>query len=168
MDMKDHILAALREVLDDWQALLSGMSESQVNAPLVPSDWSTKDVMAHLWAWQQRSIARVEAALRDREPEFPVWPAGLDPESDADTEAVNDWIYQANRPLPWSRVYQNWSGGFQRFLELSGAVSERDLLDSSKYTWLGGYPLALILIASYDHHREHLDKLQAWIETHHQ
>lgn len=53
--------------------------------------------------------------------------------------------------------------GFQRFLELGEKIPERNLLDGDNYPWLKGYPLAFILIASYDHHQEHLEKLTDWL-----
>jgi hypothetical protein len=40
------------------------MSEEYITAPQLSSNMSVKDVIAHLRAWQQRSIARLEAALR--------------------------------------------------------------------------------------------------------
>ncbi len=61
MNMQDHILAALREQFNRWQELLAGLSDEQITAPHFDDDWSIKDVMAHLWAWQQISIARVQA-----------------------------------------------------------------------------------------------------------
>jgi hypothetical protein len=158
MIMKRHILAALREELDLWEELLADMSAAQITTPLVPSNWSIKDEIAHLWAWQQRTIARVEAALLDRQPEFPRWPAGLDP--DGNPDQINAWIYETYRELPWSQVHQNWSEGFRHLLELAQKISEQDLLAGERYAWLNGYSLALFLLATYDHHQEHLEKLQ--------
>ena len=166
MTMKDHILAALKEELERWQDLLAGLSEKQVNASLLPSPWSIKDVISHLRAWQQRTIARVEAATLDLEPTFPAWPFGLDPESDENTEPLNAWIYESNRDRTWAEVHRDWQDGFSRLLKLSESISERDLLDSSRYAWLEGYPLALILLATYDHHQEHLDKVASWLGEH--
>ena len=159
MNMQDHILAALREQFNRWEELLAAMSEEQITTPLPPSTWSVKDVIAHLRTWQQRSIARLEAALLDREPEFPTWLPDLDPDSEGSTDQTNAWIYETYRELPWSMVHQNWREGFLRFLELGEGISEKDLLDAGRYPWLEGYPLAFILVASYDHHQEHLDKL---------
>lgn len=163
MNMKDHILAALREQFDRWEDLLAGMTPDQLAAPLLPSPWCPKDVVAHLRAWQQRSIARVEAALSDREPVFPTWHPDLDPDADESTEQVNAWIYEMYRDHSWSQVHRSWRDGFLRFLEFGERVSERDLLDAGRYPWMQGYPLAAILLASYDHHQEHLDKLRAWL-----
>lgn len=164
MNMQDHILGALREQFDRWEELLTTMSEEQITAPLLPSTWSTKDLVAHLRAWQQRSIARLEAAHLNREPEFPRWLADPDPDSEGGTDQTNAWIYAANRELGWSQVHQDWREGFLRFLELGQGVSERDLLDTGRYPWLQGYSLAFILVASYDHHQEHLEKLLAWLQ----
>lgn len=163
MNMKNHILLALGEVFEQWNELLAGMSTAQAIAPDLPSNWSIKDTVAHLMAWQARSIARVEGALHNREPEFPVWSAAFEPEAEADTDLVNAWIYEYYSDQSWSAVYQNWSEGFRRFLEAADRISEKDLLDGDRYAWLNGYPLAVVLLGSYDHHQEHLEKLQAWL-----
>lgn len=163
MSMKDHILTALREQLNEWEQLLSGMSEAQLTTPLPSSEWSVKDELAHLRAWQQRTVARVDAALLKREPEFPDWPPELDPEAD-DVNQINAWINESARAQPWSVVYQNWRSNFQRLLNTAERISERDLLDSGQFAWLDGRPLVLILLATYDHHQEHLEKLRERVQ----
>jgi hypothetical protein len=164
MNMKEHILTALREQINCWEELLGGLSEKQITAPLVPSDWSVKDVIAHLRAWQQRSIARVDAARLNREPEYPKWGTDSDPDTEGSTQETNAWLYQTYRDQPWSQVHQDWREGYLRLIEFSGEISEMNLLASGKYPWLGPHPLAFILLASYDHHQEHLDKLLAWLQ----
>ncbi len=167
MNMKDHILAALREEYDRWEELLASLQEAQINStPLLPSHWTIKDDIAHLRAWQQRSIARVEAAQLNRAPVFPWVPEDIDPGGEEATDAINAWIYNTYREQPWPKVHQDWSRGFQRFLDVAGQIPERDLLDTGRYPWLNGYPLEFILVASYDHHQEHLEKLQAWLQEH--
>jgi hypothetical protein len=166
MNMKDHILAALREQFHRWQDTLTSLSMEQVTTPLIPSQWSIKDNIAHLWAWQQRSIARLEAGLLNREPEFPTWPADLDPDLEDDIDGINNWIYQTGREISWKDVNRNWKQGFVRFLELGEKLPEKDLLDSGKYSWMKGYPLVFTLLGSYDHHREHLEELVAWLQEH--
>ena len=166
MNMKEHLLAALKEQLDRWEELLDHLSNNQINVLLAPSNWSTKDVLSHLSAWQQRSIARLEAALSDREPIFPKWLPELDPDSEVSTDQINAWIYETHRDESWVTVRQNWKDGFSRLLELGERISERDMMDESRYTWMEIRPLALIFISTYDHHQEHLDKLLAWLKEH--
>jgi hypothetical protein len=166
MDMKDHLLAALKEQLNSSEEFLNHQSNHQINVLLEPSNWSTKDVLAHLRAWQQRSIARLEAALSDREPIFPKWLPEIDPELEVSTDQINAWIYETHRDESWGTVRQNWKDGFSLLLDLGERISERDMMDESRYTWMETRPLALILIGTYDHHREHLDQLLAWLNKH--
>lgn len=163
MNMKEHILAALREQYKRWDELLASMSEQQIIRPHLPSEWSTKDEISHLWAWQQRSIARVAAATLDREPDYPKWPPELDPSSDDNTDKINAWIHETTRKDPWAKVYLDWKIGFLHFLELGEKITEKDLLDTGKYPWMRGSPIAFILLASYDHHQEHYDGSIAWL-----
>lgn len=77
MNMKKHILAALQEQFEIWEQFLSSLSEEEIEAQRFDLNWSIKDVIAHLWAWQQVSIARVEAGAADREPRYPEWILGI-------------------------------------------------------------------------------------------
>jgi len=164
LDDRKQILTLLREEFKRWEELLAGLSEEQITAPHLPSDLSIKDVMAHLRAWQQVSIARLEAARLDKEPVFPDWLAGLDPESEEDRDQFNARIYETYRQQPWSRVYQAWRDDFLRFLKLGEEIPENDLGDAEKYPWLKGYLLSAVLQGSYEHHHaDHLEPLRAWL-----
>jgi hypothetical protein len=163
MNMKDHILTALQEQFNRWEELLTGLSEEQVTTPHFDLDWSIKDVIAHLWAWQQISIARMEAGVLDREPEFPKWILTVGEDWEENANRVNALTFEMEHEKPWSEIYQNWRDRFLHFLKVGSALSERDLLDGDRYPWLKGYSLAFILVASYDHHQEHLEKIIDWL-----
>lgn len=160
MNDKHSILRALREEFSRWEALLAGLSEEQITAPQLAENWSIKDVIAHLRAWQQRSITRLDAALRHREPAYPAWPAQFDPEMEDQPHDLNAWLYAQDRDRPWASVYAEWREGFRRLLELGAAIPESDLLDTGKYSWLEGYALFDVLKGSYEHHREHAEYLE--------
>jgi hypothetical protein len=166
MNMQSHILAAMRELFEQWEALFGRLSEAQLAAPLEPSDGSIQDVTAHLWVWLQRTLARSEAARLGLEPDFPNWPVLLDPDGEGGAEPVNAWIYATYHGRPWDELHMAWRASFLRLLESADQVSERDLLDGDRYAWLEGWSLAQVLIASYDHHREHLDAVQTWLREH--
>lgn len=163
MNMKEHILMALQEQFERWEELLAGLSEEQMTAPSFDLDWSVKDMLAHLWAWQQISSARLESGALDRAPSYPLGTVNIE-NWEENADRVNAVTFENSHAQPWSEVYQNWKNGFLRFLELGGKISERDLLDGDRYPWLKGYSLAFILVASYDHHQEHLEKLTHWLK----
>jgi hypothetical protein len=160
MNDKQRILTTLRKEFTSWEELLTTLDEEQITAPNLPSDMSIKEVIAHLRAWQQISIARMEAVLLDKEPDYPEWPTeDPDPDSEDEIDQINDWISKTYQDKPWSDVHRLWREGFLRLLELGEAVPERDLLDTGKYPWLKGYSPLGILQASYEHHDEHLTSL---------
>ena len=161
MNMKEHILAALMEQLNRWEKLLDSLDELELTISRFDDHWSIKDVMAHLWGWQQISIARMAAAAFNREPEFPKWVSELTSDWEENANQTNAWIYKTHHTKSWSEIYQNWKEGFLKLLELAESIPEKDLLDGSRYPWLEGYSLALVLIASYAHHQEHLEKLRS-------
>jgi hypothetical protein len=162
MTTKSEILAMLRSEFDLWEKVLNSLSVQQITAPKFISEWSIKDTVAHLMAWQTRSIARLEAALHDKEPEFPRWPVLPVPDPGDNSDEINAWIYQTYRDQPWSGIHSAWSAGFQRFMELAQAIPEKDLLDPQKYVWMEDQPLVSVLQGSYEHHQvDHLEPLLA-------
>ncbi|MBI3734582.1 MAG: ClbS/DfsB family four-helix bundle protein [Chloroflexi bacterium] len=166
MNDKQQLLTNLKAEFNRWEELLAGLNEAQITARQLPDNWSIKDVIAHLRVWQQRSVARMEAALSSREPDYPKWPADLDPEQEGEPHQLNAWLYETHRELSWASVYRDWRGGFLRFLELIEAVPETDLLEAGRYPWLDGHPLSAVLLGSYEHHSEHLETLRDWLREH--
>lgn len=167
MNMRDHMLAAIREQFDEWNGLLESLSAGQIHTPMTPSEWTIKDVLAHLTAWQQRSIARFKAAGPNQQPAMPSWvPEGEDPESPAFLEKVNERIYKGYKHQSWEKVLEEWRDGYLKFQDLASRVEEPMLLDSDRFLWLDGYSLADVLLGVYDHHAEHLVRVQAWLNEH--
>ncbi len=155
---------ALKEQFTRWEELLKNLSEEQITISRFDDNWSIKDVIAHLWGWQQISIARIVAAKLNQEPEFPKWIMEMDGNWEENANQTNAWIYETHHTKSWSEVYQNWRVGFLKLLASAEPVPEKDLLDGSRYSWLKGYSLAFILVASYDHHQEHLEKMIAALQ----
>jgi len=164
MNNKTQIIEKLREEFNTWDGILSGLSDEQVTGPKLYANRSIKDDVGHLWVWQRISVARMEAAVNNTEPRWDWWPEQFVLEKEEDLDGVNAWIYETNREKPWSQVYKDWREGFLRFIELAEQVSEKDLLDPQKYSWMDGHPLILVLRGAYEHHHEdHLQALLAWL-----
>ena len=162
---KRELVAMHQGELEAWERLLAGLSTTQITNPLLPGVLSVKDTVAHLGAWQARTIARLEATVQGHEPRFPQWPVEVDEEESREAvDRANAWILAANRDRPWTAVHQQWRKGFLRFLELLRAVPEPDLRPGGKLAWLAeyqpleGYPGFL----DY-HHAEHRAQLEAWV-----
>ncbi|MEP6775428.1 MAG: ClbS/DfsB family four-helix bundle protein [Chloroflexota bacterium] len=160
IDNKKQGLELLGDIFHRWEALLVSMSEGQITNPQLPSALSIKDEVAHLWAWQQRSVARIEAFLNHSEPQYPKWPQTLVPDSeDENVDQLNAWIYETNRNKSWPNVHEDWREQFQRLLQLVEEVPQEDLVAPGAHTWMEGYPLSATIEGTYEHHEEHLNEL---------
>jgi hypothetical protein len=152
---KQELIQKLHAEMRRWETFVAGLSEAQATDRSGPGGRSVKDDLAHLWAWQQRSIARLEAARNNHAPEYPAWPVDGDPDADGhNPDRLNAWIFETNRDKPWAEVLIAWRNGFLRFITQAEATPEKDLLEQDKYAWLPGYALADVLMGSYEHHHE--------------
>jgi hypothetical protein len=165
---KRAVIAMHAQELEAWEGLLAGLSIAQITTPSLPNGWSVKDTVAHLAAWQQRTVARLEAALDDRAPRFPRWPVELgDEESDEAVDRANAWLLETNRDRLWPDVHGAWREGYLRFLELLRAVPESEMRADGKVPWVAEYELLDGQAGPYDyHHARHRGTLEAWIREH--
>mgnify|MGYP000896954181 FL=1 len=153
MPDKQQLLATLHAEYERWQDLLTGLDETQLTSRTLPADLSIKDVLGHLHAWQQISVARLQAVLEDREPVYPAWLGGLEPDVEENLEWINATIHAMYSEEPWPVVHEMWMMGFLHLLDLAAAIPERDLFDSERYAWLG-YAPADVLQGTYEHHHD--------------
>lgn len=162
MPDKRELIVSLRDILARWEALLISISEEEIVARRFSKGWSIKDMIVHLMAWQKISVARLEAALFEKDPLLPAWLDGNDPfYAEAHTDVFNAQIYELHHRDPWQIVCQAWKEGFQRFLDLAEVLDERNLQDPERYPWLDGYALSAVLNGSYEHHQEHYGDIEA-------
>ncbi len=163
MSGKNAIIRQLEDEYRLWLGMLEPMSTEQAEEVQFEA-LSLKDKIAHLWAWQQRTIEKLQAAMEDREPEFPEWPAGLDPDREEDLEPVNSWIYDSLKDKSWDEVLTDWENGFQIVIDLAGQIPEDALLEKGRFAWLGDGRLYDVLYGTYDHHHvEHLPDMKRWM-----
>ena len=166
MNEKQQIIDELADIFNRWQVLLTSLSQEQIHARLVSTDWTIKDVVAHMWSWQQASVARAEAALHGQPPNYPAWWLQRLPDPEEDVNATNALIYSLCQDKPWEQVYTDWKDQFIHYLELIRQVPENDFLKPGRYSWMGAYALADSSKGSLDHHQEHYEMLTAWLKQH--
>jgi len=160
MGNKQEMISSLTTVFDSWEAFLAGMTEEEITAQPRPGKWSVSEVITHLRAWQQISIARLEAALLNTSPNLPTWLGGADPFYANDhVDKFNARIQEIHSSESWSTRHRQWREGFLRFLELAEAVPDSIMFESERYSWLAGDPLAAVVEGTCEHHQEHLDGL---------
>ena len=161
---KLELLETLRSERERWEALLAEADGPQMEQPGVAGDWSVKDIVAHVTAYERGLVEWLEAALRGESLEFP----DLD---HPDVDQRNAAIFSENRDRPLRDVLLESRQVFQRLLELIQALPEEELMDPDRTEWFvrprwnESRPLwKCIADDSYKHYHQHIPGIRAWLD----
>ncbi len=139
-----------------WAALaevVKQLTPTQLTTPL-DGDWTGKDLMAHITAWEQRLL---ELLQRGR-----AHPSGFTMEGveDWDVDRLNEQYYEVNRARPQAEVNRDFYQVHEQLMaEL--ALWPDDLTHPQWSSWRGGSPLWQIIPGdTYEHYDEHIGVLQ--------
>jgi hypothetical protein len=156
---KAALLATLQTERSRWETLLTEVGEARMTTPILASWWSIKDIIAHI-AWHERQTAAV-----------------LQP--DPGRRLVRDWLWVSaesrrnavlfaeSRDRALSEVLADAHQAFTQLVATVEALTAKDLADLHRFpnTPPGWQPWHFIADHSYEHYREHMPSIRAWIAT---
>jgi uncharacterized protein (TIGR03083 family) len=149
----DEVLQALREARAQTDAALAGLGETELVDPGVIADWSVKDVLAHLTAWEAEMVTLLAKAKRGQKPK---WPA-----TQSETDALNAKWHKENKNRPLDRVRADFQGVRQQTVRQVEGLSDQEL--NQKWDWLRNRTaLDLIASNSFRHELEHVAQIKEW------
>lgn len=166
MYSKAEYLKMLKNEFDNWDNLLSHTDEKRATTLEFGGYHTIKDIVGHLTAWQELTLARLNAALAGTDPIKPVWLKGGDPDHEPNIDQYNETIYMMYQRKTWDEVYKEWKNRYQEVLKMVEKIAETDLMAEEKYAWLKEYPLMAVLSGTLEHHKEHYRPLLEWLLGH--
>jgi hypothetical protein len=141
-------------------AALDGLSEDEMARPGAVGSWSVRDVLAHLLAWEEEAVTRLELLAAER-------PQDIDWIADEDEQELEAWNARAQQryaSLALAEVMRRLEGVQGRIL-----VALDSLSDERLSTDAGPVPVRNWLPdCTYTHEEEHCSDILAWrrsIET---
>jgi hypothetical protein len=141
------------------EATLTPLREAQMTTPGVNGDWSIKDVLTHLTAWQRTMVDRLQAVERKEEP-------ALTDLTDEDIERLNEQFYQESKSRPLAEVLKDFRTTYLQIVEAVQALSWEDLADADRFVWLNGTPLWRYVAGdTYEHYQEHTESIREFLKT---
>jgi Protein of unknown function (DUF1706) len=156
---KASLLETLHSERSRWEALLTEVGEARMTTPILASWWSVKDIIAHV-AWHERQTAAV-----------------LQP--DPGRRLVRDWLwvsaeskrnavlYTESRDRALPEVQADAHQAYAQLVAAVEALMAKDLADLHRFpnTPPGWQPWSFIAGHSYEHYREHMPSIRAWLDT---
>ncbi len=155
---KAALLDKIRTRQAEFESVLAPLSEAQMTTAGVNGVWSIKDVLAHMTAWQKRTIDRLQAAAEGRKPTMtPI-------SNEEEMNALNEQFYQENKARLLLDVLADWRATHLRMLEAVQVLSDEDLNDPHKFALNNGNALWQIVAGNtYEHIDEHSGPVEQWL-----
>ncbi len=155
---KQELIETLGTQRARWEALLRQVGPDRMELRGVTGEWSVKDIVAHLTAWERRAIASLKAVQTGTWPQPPEWPYNLD------GDGINAWIFAAHRGRQVQDVLNESRQVFDQLVQAVELVTEQDLTAMGRFEWLQGNSLiASIGGNSFEHYQEHGEAIRAWL-----
>jgi hypothetical protein len=154
--MNAQIETMTKHILLDQIRSERGQTHAQMLLPGVDGEWSVKDALAHISAWERRMISWIGSHLRGEEPTIPLpW----------DVERMNAETFTQVKDLPLAEVLKEFRISYWDSLALSESLSEEQLQTVYADTWPMG-PLWTGVAANTNwHYKEHRRDIEKWLEA---
>ena len=160
---KAKLIAQLKSGREEWEALLARVDDARMTTPGVAGEWSVKDTVSHVTAYERWLVSWLQAVSRGELPEHSIL-------ENADIDQRNAAIFEQNRDRPLNEVLSEAQGTFEQLLAAVEVLSDEDLTDAARSDWFVkpywkvSRPLwECIAGDSYEHYREHAADIQAWL-----
>lgn len=136
---KAQLLEQAQQRYTVLQSEVTALSPEELVVGGIVGEWSVKDVLAHLLAWQQMVLSWHRAGKRGEIPATPsekyTW---------REIPALNQEIYEAHRDWPLDKVIADFAASHQEILQEIEFMSNDELFTLKVYAWtkstvLGSY-----------------------------
>jgi hypothetical protein len=160
----DRFLVMMRSKRARWEDLLGRIDPDEMERPGVAGDWSARDVIVHVTAYERGLVEWLEAAGRGEVKKFSI----LD---HPDLDWRNAAILEASRGQSLAAVQAEASRVWGRLLALIEALPDELLLEPERAEWFvkprwGERRLLWECIAddSVRHYDQHVPDVERWLE----
>lgn len=130
----------LRDIDKAWRGLMDaveGIPESLMSEAGVAGDWSVKDILAHIAAWDRETTRVVMEIMRGDEPSWPIH-----------EQKFNDLNYEADRRLSPIEARNRALSAHKALVEMLDGRGE------VRADWVRG--------TTYGHYPEHTEEILRW------
>lgn len=145
---KEQLVAKLEGAWADLQASYAGLTDARMTEPGVTGDWSVKDILAHVTAWEQEAIKFLPVILEGgRPPRYSVTYGGID--------AFNARTVEQKRDVPLEEVLREMEDTHRRLMAYVRDAPDEEITHETRFRRRLGWD-------SYKHYPQHAKAIREW------
>ena len=127
----------------------------------VVGNWSAKDVLAHLTAWEQLLLRWYDEGFHGKMSSPPV-PTGMSRSSE---DALNQKLFEQNRKRQLASVLSEFQTSYQQVLSTVQVIPEEDMFTPGSYAWTERLTLADYIAGNTcNHYLWAKTQIQKWLK----
>ena len=154
---KQEMLAELAAARAELNRALAGLSPEQMHVTGAVGQWSVKDVLAHLVAWESEVVTALNHVQNKR------MPALMKIE---DIDEWNEEQYRISVRRPLQAIQEDFEGVHRMLHHMIDDYDQDRLTDRRRFPWMEGEPLWFLVAENVTlHEQEHAAEIAAWRET---
>jgi hypothetical protein len=149
--IKSELMAELDLEWANIERICFSMSEADMLTPGVEGEWSVKDILCHLSAWEKYLLDRLGYALTGQHPLYPAM------SSWDDVHRFNAQVYADNKDRPLTSVIIEFRSLYRGVMTVLESLDDEVLNQPYSYDFPDDALTLLQLIRAntYEHYREH-------------
>lgn len=144
---KQQLLDFGKREFDRLMKLVGTLTPNQRDKEHVFDNRTTKDIVAHLYAWQLMELTWYEEGMSGKKPAIPA--PGY---TFKDAPALNEKLYQEYRSIVWDDLIQKFTKTHYQLLSIVNKHSDEELSTKKKYAWTGSTSITCYLASGLSSH----------------
>jgi hypothetical protein len=149
----------LAEIDQEWaniERICAARSDAEMVTPGVDGEWSIKDTLCHLSAWEKYLLDRLGMVMTGQPPLYPVM------NSWDDVHRFNAQVYAENKDRPLTSVIIEFRSLYRGVMTALEALTDNQLSQSYSYDWADDRITLeqLIRANTCEHYREHCNNIE--------
>jgi len=152
---KAELLEKIHTARKQFKALIDSLTETQIITPGVQENWSVKDILAHLTAWERMTLERLNSGLSNR-------PSRIRPiHTNEEVDWMNEKVHAIHQDRPLVDILDDFQTSFERLMEKVEGLNKNVFQNPTSMEWAGDRPVWLLIADNtYLHYAEHREAIE--------
>jgi len=144
---KEQLISFAQNEYTKLMDLISKLNEKQRDSEYVFDNRTTKDIVAHLYAWQLLELDWYKEGMKGNKPDIPAKGYTF-----KDSPALNEKLYQEYKNIKWKELFDKFKISHNSLLKIIESHTNDELYTKKKYIWTGSTDMAVYFRSALSSH----------------